>query len=221
MARMTWKKWRIGLALACVFGLLNAGAGLLGDMGWKSFIAVLCASLLTNLMSYLTKHPLEDVEDTVFFNRPPASSDFGNPPPPPPSLGLLLALLLPVVLLLPGCALEFGKRGLRATPVTPPKDALVGVSGSSIGIHVGQNQTTQTPEFDIGYRRWTYYRVPTGTTNIPAFRAGVDVSKEGFDAGIVEMFQTGDGVEQEQAGGSALPGPVIHRESSPLNLLRQ
>lgn len=66
---MNKRKWTIGLIIAAVFGLLNAGIGLVGDMGWKSFIAVLCTSLATNLSAYLMKHPVESIEDTDFIER--------------------------------------------------------------------------------------------------------------------------------------------------------
>ncbi len=66
---MNKRKWIIGFVIAVVFGFLSAGAGLVGDMGWKSFIAVLCASLGTNLTAYLMKHPIESIEDTEFIKR--------------------------------------------------------------------------------------------------------------------------------------------------------
>jgi hypothetical protein len=63
---MNLKRWKIGIAIAIGCGLLNAGAGLLGDMSWQSFVAVLCSALLTNLMNWLAKHPIESiVEDTA------------------------------------------------------------------------------------------------------------------------------------------------------------
>ncbi len=60
---MNWKKWKIGLLVAFGCGLLTAGAGLSGAMNWKSFVAVLCASLITNLGNFLKQHPIEDVKD--------------------------------------------------------------------------------------------------------------------------------------------------------------
>ena len=66
---MNFKKWKLGLILAIGSGLLSAGAGLVGDMGWKSFVAVLCVSLLTNLGNFLKQHPVEDISDTEFSSR--------------------------------------------------------------------------------------------------------------------------------------------------------
>lgn len=62
-AKLSWKKWVIGLSVAILFGLLTAGAGLVAGMQWQAFVAVLCASLATNLGAYLMKHPVESVEE--------------------------------------------------------------------------------------------------------------------------------------------------------------
>lgn len=68
---MNWKKWRIGLVVAVACGALTAGAGVSEGMGGRAFVAVLCTSLLTNLLNFLKTHPLDDVD-------PP------TPPPPKP-----------------------------------------------------------------------------------------------------------------------------------------
>jgi hypothetical protein len=60
---MNWKRWRMGLVFSVVCGLLTAGAGLADQMSWRSFVAVLCASILTNLVGFLKQHPLESVKD--------------------------------------------------------------------------------------------------------------------------------------------------------------
>lgn len=179
MAAMTWKKWRIGFFIAILFGLLNAGAGLLGDMGWKSFVAVLCASLLTNLSSYLMKHPVESVSD--------------EPPIRPP--GTWLFMLGVLCLGLMGCTIEKNSKGWALRPPVPPPESIVSMEVSHVGIQVGQNQATQTPEFNIGYKRWSYRRVPTsdsGKVNAPPVRAEMNVRKVGFDAGITEVFEVGE-----------------------------
>jgi flagellar motor component MotA len=60
---MKLKKWKIGLIVAVVFGLLTAGSGLVAGMQWQAFVAVLCTSLVTQLAAYLMKHPVEEIED--------------------------------------------------------------------------------------------------------------------------------------------------------------
>lgn len=66
---MNWKKWKIGLVIAVFCGVLNAGASLVDGMHWKAFLAVLCTSLLTNLLTYLKDHPVDAISDTVFTTR--------------------------------------------------------------------------------------------------------------------------------------------------------
>lgn len=60
---MNMKKWKIGLVVAVVFGLLSGGAGLAAGMSWQAFVAVLCTSLATHLGAYLMKHPVESIKD--------------------------------------------------------------------------------------------------------------------------------------------------------------
>lgn len=57
------KKWKIGFAIAVLFGLLSAGASLVDGMHWRVFMAVLCASMTTHLSAYLMKHPVEEAVD--------------------------------------------------------------------------------------------------------------------------------------------------------------
>ena len=60
---MNWKKWKLGLGIAVVCGLLNAGASLVDGMHWKAFVAVLCTSLLTNGLTFLKDHPIETIKE--------------------------------------------------------------------------------------------------------------------------------------------------------------
>lgn len=66
---MNFRKWRLGLGVAVLCGLLTAGAGLAAGMHWQAFLAVLCTSLLTNLLNFLKQHPIESIEDTQFFRK--------------------------------------------------------------------------------------------------------------------------------------------------------
>jgi hypothetical protein len=56
-----WRKWKLGFAVSSFMALIVAGAGLVSGMQMRSFIAVLCAALLTNLGSFLKDHPVDDV----------------------------------------------------------------------------------------------------------------------------------------------------------------
>ena len=84
----SWRKWRVGLCIAIFCGLLNAGAGAMIGMSWQAFVSVLCASLLTNLLTYLKDHPIEAIDDTDTFRRdapasPPMSREPNNTPAVP------------------------------------------------------------------------------------------------------------------------------------------
>lgn len=61
---MSSKKWKIGFAVATVFGLLSAGASLANGFHLPTFLAVLCTSLGTHLGAYLMKHPIEEISES-------------------------------------------------------------------------------------------------------------------------------------------------------------
>jgi hypothetical protein len=80
------------------------------------------------------------------------------------------------------------------TPVTPPKDSVVRVEVSSIGFTVGQNPATQQPEGVLGYKRATYTRIPTATSEVysAAVRATIGVEAGlGKSGGISELLEAG------------------------------
>lgn len=60
---MKWKRWKLGCTVAVVMSALVAGAGLSGDMGWKSFAAVFCTACLTHLGTFLKDHPIDQALD--------------------------------------------------------------------------------------------------------------------------------------------------------------
>lgn len=76
--KMTLKKWKIGFAVAILFSLFTAGAGVVAGMNVWAFVSVLCTSLVTNLGAYLMKHPVEDIDDgsAISLGDGPSS---GNP----------------------------------------------------------------------------------------------------------------------------------------------
>lgn len=115
-----------------------------------------------------------------------------------------VTLVLFVTLLLTGCKnLELGRNGFKAESVTPPDDAIVSLSGRSYGIQIGQNQTTQTPEVNIGVKSYTYTRVsPTATNRFtPNVSVGFKLDQSGFSTGVSEHFTTGDAAKQTQTNG--------------------
>jgi hypothetical protein len=112
------------------------------------------------------------------------------------TLTLILGLLSAFVFT--GASCRIGKDGASVTPVTPPPDSVVRITVRSIGVSVGQNQATQTPEAQIGYKSATYDRVPTSTNPVYAapVKADIGVTGEGFGARITENFQTGAAITE-------------------------
>ena len=69
--KIAWRQWRLGALVAIFLGLLSAGAGLLGDMSWKSFVAVACTSLLTHFAAFLSQNPVNQISfDTAQIQKP-------------------------------------------------------------------------------------------------------------------------------------------------------
>lgn len=104
------------------------------------------------------------------------------------------ASVLLLLCLTSGCAWSVGgKYGLTSKPVNLPANRIVNVSQTTVGINVGMNQATQTPEFQIGYKRFSAQIIPTSTNmiNTVPFRVTMGVRKDGFDAGIAEAVESG------------------------------
>lgn len=86
---------------------------------------------------------------------------------------------LPFLFLLAGCKI--------------PKGDIVSVTQSFIGIRVGQNPQTGTPQLDVGFVRTTFQIVPTSTNQIyaPPVNSSLSLDQKAFTTSIDEDFQTG------------------------------
>jgi hypothetical protein len=85
--------------------------------------------------------------------------------------------------------------------VTPPADAAVDVSVSTIGVSISQNQATQTPEAVIGWKRARYTRISPVATNqtLPTVRSKLNMHQSGFTTVIEEGFSTGKAAVDEES----------------------
>jgi hypothetical protein len=60
---MAWRKWKLGLVISVLLGLLTAGSGFVdNNMSWESFAAVLCSATLGQLLTFLKTHPYETIQ---------------------------------------------------------------------------------------------------------------------------------------------------------------
>lgn len=107
--------------------------------------------------------------------------------------------LLILSLLLSGCAVKLGgTKGLAINPPKPPAGSYVRITGRSIGLHLGQNPASQSPEIVLGYKSATYDRLPTSIgTNIfiPSVRATIGVGGS-LTATVAEGLETGDAAKK-------------------------
>jgi hypothetical protein len=62
--QFTWRKWKLGLAVAIMLSLFVAGSGLDSSWNWMSFVRVFCIACLTHMGAFLKTHPIEDITDT-------------------------------------------------------------------------------------------------------------------------------------------------------------
>lgn len=74
-----------------------------------------------------------------------------------------------------------------------PQGTIVSMTQSVIGIRVGENPKTQTPELQIGFFRSTFQFVPTSTNQIyaPEVNSSLSLDQKAFSTSIDEMFLTG------------------------------
>lgn len=68
---MSWRKWKLGVAVALFLSLLVAGSGLAAGMKWQAFIAVLCSAAVTHFGAFLKDHSV----DSISFNTETITKD--------------------------------------------------------------------------------------------------------------------------------------------------
>lgn len=90
-----------------------------------------------------------------------------------------LFYLLLLLLLLAGCKI--------------PEGRIVSITQSVIGIKIGENLATQTPEVQIGFFRSTFQIVPTSTNELhaPKVNSSLSLDQKAFTTSIDENFLTG------------------------------
>jgi len=100
-------------------------------------------------------------------------------------------IALSVLLLCAGCKI-------------PPGDIL-SVTQSFIGVRIGQNPQTGSPQVDIGFVRTTFQVVPTSTNVMyaPMVNSSLSLDQRAFSTSIDENFLTG-GAKAEPDSPAAL-----------------
>lgn len=98
---------------------------------------------------------------------------------------LFYLLLLP--LLLAGCKI--------------PEGRIVSITQSVIGVKIGQNPATQTPELQIGFFRSTFQIVPTSTNELhaPKVNSSLSLEQKAFTTVVDEDFTTGGAEPHEDS----------------------
>ena len=69
---MNWKRWKRGLLIATVTGLVTAltVGVIVPTMTWKEACLVLVGSIAKDVLLYLKQHPVESVEETTMITKP-------------------------------------------------------------------------------------------------------------------------------------------------------
>lgn len=68
--KISWRKWRLGFALAIGSAILNGLGVLACDANWKAVIVSFSIAVGTSLKNYVTQFPIEDIEDTTMMQNP-------------------------------------------------------------------------------------------------------------------------------------------------------
>lgn len=82
---MRWRAWRLGALVSIALSLFVAMAGLTAGMGWRPFLAVLGAALVSHFGAYIKDHPADQVQfDTTppFKPVPAGQGDLTKPNDP-------------------------------------------------------------------------------------------------------------------------------------------
>lgn len=81
---MSWRRWKLGVGVSICLSLFVALAGVTAGMGWKPFLAVLGAALVSHFGAFIKDHPVEQIQfsDTTppFKPVPAGQGDLTAPP---------------------------------------------------------------------------------------------------------------------------------------------
>lgn len=66
---MNWKRWKIGLLVAALTGLLTGMLGLAVGVTWRQALFLLGTSIAKDMLLFLKDHPADSVSDTGFVSK--------------------------------------------------------------------------------------------------------------------------------------------------------
>jgi len=66
---MNWRKWKIGLAVAMLTGILSGFLGLAIGLTWPQVWILLAASLAKDTLLYLKSNPVDQITFETTFTR--------------------------------------------------------------------------------------------------------------------------------------------------------
>jgi len=68
---MSWKRWKRGLLVASLTGVLTGSVSLVAGGDWKVFLSVVVVCMAKDSLLWIKQHPIEAVTDTTqFFHDP-------------------------------------------------------------------------------------------------------------------------------------------------------
>lgn len=79
----SWKQWKRGLLVSVITGLCTGVAGLAIGITWKQAGYLVAGTIAKDILLYLNQHPVDSIQDTSFFTKPPVSNSAPTEPTKP------------------------------------------------------------------------------------------------------------------------------------------
>jgi hypothetical protein len=77
---MSWKRWKRGLVIASLTGLMTGAVSFVAGGDWKVFLSVVVVCVAKDAKLWMTQHPIETVTDTTQFFHDKPKIDAGPGP---------------------------------------------------------------------------------------------------------------------------------------------
>lgn len=113
---MNWNRWKIGLTVAALTGLLTGVIGLGIGITWRQALILLGVSIAKDALLFIKDHPADAISDIPPTGKAPGPGTAGFS-----ILPLLVFLAMVAVLLLAGCAYMHS----TTTRATDPKTGVI------------------------------------------------------------------------------------------------
>lgn len=76
---MNWKRWKLGLVVACLTGVASGLAALAIGVTWGQFFILVAMNVGKDALLFLKDHPVENIQDSGFMTKADVAKTANQP----------------------------------------------------------------------------------------------------------------------------------------------